>query len=308
MNILQDIELVAQQISSRTERFFLSMGGISCGVISQDTSFLDQLQKRFGSAKPAGKVAYEIILILASHQEFLLDHDTQPRSPSIKRLKSGNNYIIKQVDNPFQAIVNTFSGKALVKIPRDVNSFGNFLRILYTLILANEKAILLHASAVSENGHGKVFFGPSGCGKTTVARLSRGQTLIADDLVIIKPHHERYRVYATPFWDDVADEGSDNARAELSGLYLLKKDNVNSLAPVETAQAVSELFRNVLFFSDDGKMLSRVFRTCCNLINTIPVYQLHFRPDPSFWELLSKQDQNVFQLPGDPLISPEKGR
>jgi hypothetical protein len=114
--------------------------------------------------------------------------------------------------------------------------------------------------------------------------------LIADDLVIIKPHNERYRVYGTPFWDDLTNEGSDNARAELSGLYLLKKDNENSLAAIDNTQAVSELYRNVLFFSDDGKLLSRVFRACCNLANTVPVYQLHFRPDPSFWALVRKQN------------------
>jgi len=290
MNILQDIEIVAQQISARTERFFISIGGISCAIISQDTGFLGQLRERFGSAEPAGRAAYEIILIPTSHREFLLDYDKQSRPPIIKRVKSGNNYIIKQVENPFQSIVNTLSGKVLVKMPRDLNCFDNFLRILFTLILVEEKALLLNASAVSENGQGKVFFGPSGCGKTTVARLSQGYTLMADDLVIIKPHNGRYRVYGTPFWDELNNEGPDNARAELSGLYLLKMDNENNLTAIDNTQAVPELYRNVLFFSDDGKLLNRVFRACCNLANTVPVYKLHFRPDPSFWELVRKKN------------------
>ena len=307
MNILQDIEIVAQQISARTERFYISIGGISCAIISQDISFLDQLRERFGSAEPAGKVAYEIILILASYQDFLVDDDKQPRHPSISRVKSGNNYIIRQVDNPFLAIVNTLSGKVLVKMPRDLNSFDSFLRILFTLILIDDKAVLLKASAVSENGQGSVFFGPSGSGKTTVARLSQGHTLIADDLVIIKPHNGRYRVYGTPFWDELTNEGSDNARAELSGLYLLQKDSQNSLEVMDSTQAVSELYRNVLVFSDDGKLLSRIVRACYNLVNTVPVYKLHFRPDPSFWELVRKQNQTAFQSPGDSLISPGKG-
>jgi hypothetical protein len=289
MNILQDIEIAAQQLSTRTERLFIAMGGISCAVISQDTNFLKQLKEYFNSNEPAGKVDYEIILILASYQEFASDHE-QPSYPSIKRVKSGDNYIIKQSTNPFLAIVNTLSHKVLVKMPRNLNSFGSFLRALFTLILADEQALLIKASVVSENGEGRAFFGPSGSGKTTIARLSRGYTLIADELAIIKPHNGHYRVYGTPFWDELADEASNYNRAELSGLYLLKKDEENRLETVDNKQAALELYRNVLFFSDDNKLLNQVFRACCSLADAVPVYRLSFRPDPSFWELLKKQN------------------
>ncbi|MFA5310055.1 MAG: hypothetical protein WC370_11335 [Dehalococcoidales bacterium] len=288
MNILQDIEIIARKSSAGTERLFITMGGTTCAVISQDSAFLGKLHERFGSAEPPGKVDYEIILTPAPHREFAADEDRRSGRPSINRVKSGSNYIIKQDDSPFLAIVNTLSRKVLVKMLPEPDSFSGFLRMLFTLILADEKALLLNASAVSENGQGRVFFGPSGCGKTTAARLAPEHGIIADDLAIIKPHHGGYRVCGTPFRGD-SNESHDNARAELSGLYLLKKDGENRISAMDSTRAAAELYHNVLFFTDDNKLLNRVFRICRDLANKIPVYELHFQPGPSFWELVKKQ-------------------
>jgi hypothetical protein len=288
MNILQDIETVARQISVRTERLYISMGGISSAVISRDTEFLKQLQERFGSPESAGKADYEIILIPASYQEFVEDFDSRSLYPFVKRVKSGDNYIIKQNDHPFMAILNTTSRKVLVKMPRDLSSFSSFLRVLYSLILVSEKALLFSAAAVSEKGRGKVFFGPFGSGKTTVACSAPDHSSVVDDIVIIKNHNGRYRVYGTPFQEKFTGENMDSVRAELNGLYLLKKDTENRLLVMNNKKAVSALFRNVIFFSDDARLLGQVLRVCRNLASSVPVYELHFRPDLSFWELIRK--------------------
>jgi hypothetical protein len=286
MNILQDIETAARQISVRTERLYVSMGGINSAIISRDTEFLNQLQERFRPAESTGKVDYEIILIPALHQEFVEDFSNQPLHASVKRVKSGDNYIIKQTDHPFMAIVNTTSRKVLVKMPRDLSSFSGFLRALYSLILVWEKAILLNATAVSEKGRSKVLFGPYSFGKTMVDWPNPHHSPVVDDTVIIKNHNGRYRVYGTPFQEGFPGESMDSVRSELNGLYLLKKDTENRIVVMNNKQAVSALFRNVIFYSDDAKLLSQVLRTCRNIASSVPVYELHFRSDVSFWELI----------------------
>jgi energy-coupling factor transporter ATP-binding protein EcfA2 len=157
--------------------------------------------------------------------------------------------------------------------------------MLFTLLLAHEGGLLLHASAISEGERGSVFFGPSGSGKTTVARLSAGRTILTDELVIIKPHNGGYRAYGTPFWGEFTP-GRSNTRAELMGLYSLKKAGRNYLVPMDRAQAVAELYQCVLFFSDDSNLLGRVLDSCCTLVDAVPVYELHFLPDPSFWQVV----------------------
>ncbi len=138
---------------------------------------------------------------------------------------------------------------------------------------------------------GSVFFGPSGSGKTTVARLSTGRTILTDELALIKPHNGGYRVCGTPFWGEFTP-GRSNARAKLGGLYSLKKAERNYLVPMDRVQAVAEIYRCVLFFSDDSYLLSRILDTCCALADAVPVQALHFLPDPSFWQVVGNPKGN----------------
>ena len=165
--------------------------------------------------------------------------------------------------------------------------FDSFLRIFYTLILAEEGGLLLHASSIGDGGKGNVFFGPSGSGKTTVARLSQGRTILTDELALIKPWNGGYHVFGTPFWGEFTP-GRSNIQAELSGLYLLRKAQRNSLVPLDKVQAVMELYQCVLFFGYETPLLSRILETCCALVEMVPVYELHFRPDPSFWQVVNE--------------------
>ena len=140
-----------------------------------------------------------------------------------------------------------------------------------------------------KNGRGSVFFGPSGSGKTTIARLSAGRTILSDEMVIVKPHNGGYRVYGTPFWSEFSPDRS-NTRAELDGLYSLKKDQRNSLRSLDKVHAAKNLYQCVPFFSDDGQLQSRILDTCRTLVDTVPVYELHFLPDPSFWQVLNEHN------------------
>ena len=288
--MLNDRLLDTQSFPGRTGKMFLSIAGINCAIISQDTSFLDLIRERYCRFVSSGPATYEILLQCLLDDVFTSDATEPPFYPPVKRVNSGNNYLIKQTIKPFLAVANTSSKKVLVKLSHNQSCFDNFLRMLFTLILAEESGLMLHASAVSEKGQANIFFGPSGSGKTTVARLSRERKILTDELVIIKPHNGRFRVYATPFWDEYM-AGQRNARAALQALYSLKKDRRNNLKTLDKIQAVMALYKCVSFFTDDHRLLRRVFNTCCNIVDTVPAYELHFRPDPSFWQLMQKPSQ-----------------
>jgi hypothetical protein len=288
MVIPEDQILNTQPKPCGTGRLFLSIGGISCAIISHDADFLDLLRSRYQWFETSGPGSYEILVRLVSPVELKFEDIEKNSPPVIRRANGGDNYIMKRADNPFIAVVNTSSRKVLVKMWHSEYCFDSFFRILFTLVLATEGGLMLHASAISEGERGKVFFGPSGSGKTTVAGLAAGRTILTDELVIIKPQDGRYWAYGTPFWGEFTP-GRSNTRAELTGLYSLKKDGKSSLMPMDRARAVAELYQCVLFFSDDSNLLSRVLDTCCKLVEAVPVGELHFLPDPSFWQVIGGQ-------------------
>ena len=287
MSIRGDRVLDTQHIPSGTRKLSISIGGIRCAIICHDTGFIDLLRARYQWFESPGPAVYEILVRLVPIEDLTLENVRMPSHPLIKKVNSGENYIIKQAGNLFIAVANTFSKKVLVKMWKSEYCFDSFLRILFTLILTDERGLLFHASAVSENGRGSVFFGPSGSGKTTIARLSSGRTILSEEMVIIKPHNGGYRVYGTPFWSEFTPDRS-NARAELDGLYSLKKDQANSIVSLDKLRAATNIYQCVPFFSDDGQLQSRILDTCRTLVDAIPVYELHFLPDPSFWQVLNE--------------------
>ncbi|UCG54885.1 MAG: hypothetical protein JSV32_01305 [Dehalococcoidia bacterium] len=281
--------MCTQEASSSIERFSICIGGISCAIVSQQGKFLDLLRTRYCWFESTVPVDYEIMVQVVPIKELEAERNTR-RTLQINRMNSGDDYIIKRTDNPFEALVNISSKRVLVKMWQNVYCFDSFLRMFFSLVVTSGGGLMLHASAVSNRKQGSVFFGPSGAGKTTIARLSEGRTILTDELTIIRPHDGGYHVYGTPFWGEFTP-GPSNARAALSGLYSLKKAKVNGLVPIDRAQAVMELYRCVLFFGNEAHLLSRILDTCCSLVDAVPVYELHFLPHSSFWHVLDERSQ-----------------
>jgi hypothetical protein len=289
--------ILDQQVNlSGNRKIFLSIGAIRCAIISHDSGFLDLLRARykwFESCRPAD---YEILVRLLPSEEIALEKIGRPSQTLIKHINSGNNYIIKQVGKLFVAVANTVSKKVLVQTWRNEDCFDSFLSMLFTLILAYDKGLLLCASAVSENGWGSVFLGPPGSGKTTVIQLSSGRMVLSDEMVILKPHNGGFRVYGTPFGGEFIPYRS-NFRAELGGLYLLKKDRKNWLKLLDKVQAQANLYQGVPAFTGDYRLKRRILDTCRVLADKCPVNELHFLPDPSFWQVLEGRPIREGELP-----------
>lgn len=173
----------------------------------------------------------------------------------------------------------------LVIRPRGGN-IENFLRVLYAWLCIEDNSLLLHACGISRHQRGYVFFGPSGSGKTTTARLSANDTILSDDLVIIKKNRGRFLVYGTPFRGDLPEAPRTNQSADLAGAYALTKDSRHFLAPLAPSEAVARLAQCVPFVMQQPQSALRVMDICRDLVTLVPVRMLHFRLDSGFWELI----------------------
>jgi hypothetical protein len=182
----------------------------------------------------------------------------------------------------------------------DEFSVDSFFRIAYSLALADAGGLLIHAASLIREGSGYLFCGPSGSGKSTVARLSPDATLLSDELSIVRIDEGRARCYGTPFWGELA-RGGKNLSAPLVGVYFLHKGNRHAVEPIKPRPALERLLPNVMFFAKEPESTARVFDICADLVEAVPCFDLSFRPDPSFWQVIGSK------VPPHPSPPPPRG-
>jgi hypothetical protein len=160
------------------------------------------------------------------------------------------------------------------------------LRIVHTIQLARRGGFLLHASSAVRNGRAFLFSGLSEAGKTTIAGLAPPDAaLLTDEASYVRKAGDCYMACGTPFAGELGIAGK-NISAPIEAVYLLAKAAGNRIDPVEPADAVRRLLRNILFFAHDEQMVRLVFDSACAFAAAVPVFQLSFFPDPRVWDLI----------------------
>jgi energy-coupling factor transporter ATP-binding protein EcfA2 len=151
--------------------------------------------------------------------------------------------------------------------------------------LTGHTGFLLHAATVIRKGKAYVFTGRSGAGKSTVASLSPRGSVLTDEISLLRCQSGVWRAYGTPFWGEFRAAGS-NTSAPVRGIFRLvqaAENRVTALRPVELLRA---LLPNVLFFSPEAEANRRLLKILGQAVETISGYDLAFRKDRAFWEVL----------------------
>jgi hypothetical protein len=170
----------------------------------------------------------------------------------------------------------------------DVDSFESFLRVLYSLILPDRDGLAIHASSLAKDGKAYMFPGKSGEGKTTIVRLSPDANLLTDEISIVRGIGEEPMAYGTPFHGDLEMPGQ-NTSAPVAGLYFLVKDKKNYLEELSPKVALRKLLGNIVLFGQDQNLARKAFQLSYELVTSLPCYDLHFLPEPSFWGCINAQ-------------------
>lgn len=165
-------------------------------------------------------------------------------------------------------------------------SIDSVLRIVHTLALAREGGFLVHSASAIRNGKAFLFSGLSGAGKTTMTRLAPDDAvLLTDEISYVRKSEDGYRAFGTPFAGELGISGV-NTSAPVAALYFLRKASSNNIEPMQSAEALQLLMRNILFFTNDSEMVSLVFQAACGFVSKVPAFWLSFYPDQRVWDLL----------------------
>ena len=264
----------------------IEIGGIPIRVNTTDADFRNMLQNRYagfvGSSEHAA-VEFDVDLFTPG----FVDPDAD-----VRVTQHAGKWALERGD--FRAEWEPARRTGTIRQSANPYSIDAVLRIVHTLVLAQEGGFLMHAASAIRNGNAFLFAGVSGAGKTTISRLAPPDvTLLTDEISYVRKDVRKgvqkqdfsYVAYGTPFTGELAKLG-ENVSAPVSALYLLAQGPENRIDPVAPGQAVRELLANVLFFAEDQELVQRSFHAACEFVGRVPVSRLTFVPDARVWEMI----------------------
>jgi hypothetical protein len=267
--------LTAEFVSSNV---VIRIGGVAARVASKDRNFLLMLERRY-----AGFVEKNQRADLEFQVE-LEETDAGDPDADVRVVHRSGEWFIERGD--LRAEWNPRLQRGWIRQSPNPYSIDAVLRILHSLILADEGGFLLHAASVIRNHKAYLFSGVSGAGKTTIARLAPPDvTLLTDEISYIRRERDGYWACGTPFTGELQKLG-ENVAAPIGAIYLLAQGRENRVDAVPTADAVRALMGNILFFAEDAALVRSLFDSACECVGRIPVLRLTFLPEPSVWALI----------------------
>ena len=200
----------------------IDIGGMPILVRSDSAEFARMLENRYGSfVNPAGpRPVFELEVELVASGIADPDQDVEVRRES-------GRWIMERGD--FRAEWDTDRRKGWVRQTANPYSIDCVLRILHSLILAEEGGFLVHAASAIKNDRAFLFAGVSGAGKTTISRLApSGVAVLTDEISYVRPGRRGYEAFGTPFAGELARIGA-NLRTEFEAVYLLVQGPENTI-------------------------------------------------------------------------------
>ncbi len=183
------------------------------------------------------------------------------------------------------AVLRAFSNQICFDGVRNQYALDSLLRIFLSWKLLGHNGFLLHAATVIRNKKAYIFTGRSGAGKSTVASLAPEGSVLTDEISLLRREGGIWRAYGTPFWGEFRAAGS-NTSAPVAGIFRLlqaAENRVESLRPMATLRTI---LPNVLFFSAEAEANRQLLEILNQAAKEIAGYNLSFRKDRAFWEVL----------------------
>src|SRR5271155_1218237 len=254
------------------------IGGLPIGIQSANRDFIAMLERRYAGfvAAPAnGGIRLDVEVVTSVGDS--VDEDLEVRYAE-------GRWTINRGD--FRAQWDPVSMRGRVRQGAYPYAIDSVMRIVHSLVLAERGGFLVHSASAVRGGRAFLFSGVSGAGKTTISRLAPPDvTLLTDEISYVCRNGDGYSAFGTPFAGDLGKAG-ENISAPIAGLYLLVQGRHNHASRIGGADAARRLLRNILFFADDAERVERLFRSACEFVSRVPVYELTFQPDERVWDLI----------------------
>ncbi len=284
----------------------IEIGGLAVCLRTNSAEFRRMLEERYRGFVPS--LEHDMPFVVggsgpATRDSFVFELELlaegEGAEADVRVWREGPRWVMTRGD--FRAEWIPEEGCGRVRQTANPYAIDSVLRIVHTLLLAQEGGFLLHGASAIRNGNAFLFSGKSGAGKTTISRLAPPDVrLLTDEISYVRKSmgassidansdrasSEHYIAYGTPFAGELAKVG-DNVSAPIKALYFLEKGLTNRIEQVRTTEATRRLMQNILFFAEDELLVNGVFQAACDFTARVPSYRLEFVPDQRIWELIA---------------------
>jgi hypothetical protein len=256
----------------------IEIGRMRVQINAQDDGFLAMLRQRYSgyvSSSESPDIEFDVEL----RPDHSPDHDID-----VRVTQQNGRWTMERGD--FWAEWEPAKRRGKIRQKANPYSIDAVLRIVHSLILAQQGGFLLHSASAIRNGKAFLFAGVSEAGKTTISKLAPTDvTLLTDEISYVRKERDDYVAYGTPFTGELAKLG-ENVSAPLSALYLLAKGVENRIDPVSPIEAARSLLANFLFFAEDERLVESIFYSAFEFVSRVPVSRLTCYPDSRVWEII----------------------
>lgn len=161
-----------------------------------------------------------------------------------------------------------------------------FMNLYSSYIVEQKWGMMIHSSCVLEDGEVHLFSGYSGAGKSTIAKLSFPRPLLSDEATLVKISKESITTFDSPFRSELESQGTTK-HFPLKSIQLLVQSPLNKRMLLKKTAALTLLMDKVFYWTNDPEDTKRILSLLLILVKTVPVYELQFQKNNSFWELIS---------------------
>lgn len=198
--------------------------------------------------------------------------------------KDGNTLIFRRADYLIETDANYRHAK--IAVHNELALKHAFMNLYSSYVVHHKWGLLIHSSCVIDQGRAYLFAGHSGAGKSTAAKLSHPRDLLSDEATIVKVTSERMTVFDSPFRSEVERSGRI-VESPLAGIYVLNQAVQNHLVPYSKSSGFLQLMDKVFYWSHSAEETRNILPLMQHVVSAVPVYDLHFQKNNTFWELIS---------------------
>ena len=266
----------------------LSLAGISISVYSENQLIIEMTRYAFkGFAAPDEKPLIKVKVVI--------DDDIKDTNAYSYGRPHHTNVIIESgrffsKASTYKGIFDINSLTAELRQGVSVAPVYLFLRFILSVYLPLVDGFILHSNSIVKDKSCFLFSGRPQSGKSTVAKLSADYQVLSDDFSVVRRMNGSFCGFGSPFWGHVEARGENIKNkvgcVPIKGVYFLKQDNEVYAQKLNKKEAVLQVIQNIAVLAKTKIINAKVIRLADEFTDKVPVNNLHFRQDNTFWRCI----------------------